>query len=160
MGGTGSDIDDQTEVPSRYVTEELVDDEEYEEIRGDEQSSFIGESEEEEFENRASSVPLFEKALQSVLGPALDSTVWRLRSLHESQMDLTVQLNILTSILDSYRASTQPIQLKNTLTKINVCRQRLHAINTTLAAVEERLDRVKRRLLESNDGAAIPFSSP
>lgn len=97
------------------------------------------------------SIPPFEMALQSVLGPALDTTVWRLRGLHESQVDLTAQLNILTTILESYRTETQPLQLKITIAKINACRQKLHSINNTLGAVEERLFRVKRRLKDSGD---------
>lgn len=145
---------------SDVLPEHSVSEEEYEEIRGDEQSSFIGESEEEDYEGRAGAIPPFEKALQGVLGPALDTTVWRLRSLHESQMDLTVQLDILTSVINSYRANTQPVQVKSTLNKIEMCRQKLTAINSMLALIEERLDRVKRRLVDASDGTDIPITSP
>ncbi|VVT57176.1 uncharacterized protein SAPINGB_P005572 [Magnusiomyces paraingens] len=111
-------------------------------------------AEEEEEEEEEEVIPPFELAIQSVLGPALDTTVWRLRSLHESQVALTVQLNILTAVLESYGRASKPQQLKVPIAKINVCRQKLQAVNTTLALVEERLDRVKRRLLDEGNNAS------
>lgn len=148
------------EVESDTSPERSADAEEYNESQYDEQYLDISESEEYDSDDQASGIPPFEKALQGVLGPALDTTVWRLRSLHESQMGLTVQLNILTSILNSYRANTQPVQIKSSLNKINICRQKLATINAALVIVEERLDRAKRRLIDARDGNIVSTISP
>lgn len=92
--------------------------------------------------------PSFEIALQNILGPALDSTAWKLKSLQESQIDLTTQLNILERILNSYNLATPPAQVKETLGKINTCRQKLRLINSIIGTVEERLEKVLQRLHE------------
>ena len=89
----------------------------------------------------------FELTLQSILGNPLDTTVWHLRGLYDSQVALTTQLNLLMSTLESYRASTRPVKLKETIVQIKESKRRLHAINTTLSMVEARILRVKERLV-------------
>lgn len=101
----------------------------------------------EEQERDDSQIPPFELTLQSILGAPLDTTVWRLKGLHDSQVALTTQLNLLMSTLDAYRTGTCPVKLKETVLQIKKSKQRLHAINMTLEIVESRIQRVRDRLV-------------
>lgn len=101
----------------------------------------------EEQERDESQIPPFELTLQSILGAPLDTTVWRLKGLHDSQVALTTQLNLLMSTLESYRTGTCPVKLKETVLQIKKSKQRLHTINMTLEIVESRIQRVRDRLV-------------
>lgn len=110
-------------------------------------SSSVDESQAESSREDIPTASPFELTLQSLLGAPLDTTVWSLRGLHDSQVALTTQLNLLMSTLESYRTGTRPVKLKETVVQIKESKQRLQAINTTLAAVEARIIRVRERLV-------------
>lgn len=88
----------------------------------------------------------FELMLQSLLSGPLDTTVWRLKGVRDSQVALTTQLNLLMTTLEAYRNQTRPVKLKETIAQIKDGKKRLETINTTLAVIESRIRRIRDRL--------------
>lgn len=89
----------------------------------------------------------FELMLQSLLAGPLDTTIWRLNGVRDSQVALTTQLNLLMTALTTYRDETRPVKLKETVEQIKDGKKRLQAINNTLAVVESRIRRIRDRLV-------------
>ncbi|KAF5092968.1 hypothetical protein D0Z00_004316 [Geotrichum galactomycetum] len=95
----------------------------------------------------------FELTLQSLLAGPLDTTIWRLKGVRDSQVALTTQLNLLMTALATYRNETRPVKLKDTVEQIKDGKKRLQAINTTLAVVESRIRRIRDRLVADQQQA-------
>ncbi|KAG5365522.1 hypothetical protein CJU90_4611 [Yarrowia sp. C11] len=81
--------------------------------------------------------------VQNTLNPAIDTTAWKIRAIHESQVVLSTVLHGLSISLKYYQETTKDLVAVSSISaQIRDAEARLEAVNKTLAVVEARLARI------------------
>ncbi|RDW25526.1 hypothetical protein B0I72DRAFT_148134 [Yarrowia lipolytica] len=81
--------------------------------------------------------------VQNTLNPAIDTTAWKIRAIHESQVVLSTVLHGLSISLKHYQETTKDLVAVSSISaQIRDAEARLESVNKTLAVVESRLARI------------------